>query len=96
MRKKMPVRRLSGLAVERTRINDGHRPVVDLNQLHSHLRNLPDISANHIHVRGKQHKRLAVRAVLQRINLCHGLRIRCIAPESPHGVCRIEYNSSIA
>ena len=79
----------------RSRINDGHRLVIHLNKLHCHLRNLLDISADHIHVACKQHKRLAVLTILDRIDFCHRLRVSRIATYSPNGICRIKYHTSI-
>ena len=49
-----------GLAMYGARINQRHRPVIDLDKLHRDIRNDFHETANHIHIGSEQHQRLAV------------------------------------
>ncbi len=85
-------RSLSGIC---TRIYDRHRAVVDLDQLDGGVRNLMDISGNHVKRIGQQDQRLAVGTVLERIDLGHGHRISGVAAQPPDGVSGVKYQPAL-
>ena len=74
----------------RVRINDRHRLVIDLHEVHRHGRNLPHVFRDHIQVGGEEDQRLGLAPPLDGIDLRHGFGVRGVAAQAPDGVGGIQ------
>ena len=84
---------VAGLTLDaglRLGIDDRHRLVIDLHEVHGDGRNLTDVLRHHVQVGGQQDQGLGFAAPFDGKDLGHGLGVRGVAAEPPDGVGGIE------
>ena len=74
----------------RVGIDDRHRLVIDLHELHGHGRDLPHVLRDHVQVGGQEDQRLGLAPPLDGEDLRDGFGVRGVAAQAPDGVGGIQ------